>query len=202
MQSHVDVRPRAEIAALVLDPAEATVSVGAEQAYQVRTVDAHNADLGDVTDRAVLTTQAPGRCARRCTADRPADLEITAKLPGASGRATLHVVSEEPTVLMVDPAAPAAAAGTRQPFRVRGLDANRNDLGDVIEVSDAIDQGGPRCGMTVSRPRRCLGWQGLFLPTTYVKDVPCCGKRQSAPAQRVAARRPQIGTLWWLSLEG
>jgi hypothetical protein len=40
-------------------------------------------------------------------------------------------VPEEPTALMVDPAAPAVAAGTRQPFQVRGLDANGNDLGDV-----------------------------------------------------------------------
>jgi hypothetical protein len=134
-RSHVDVRPRAEIAALVLDPAEATVSVGAEQAYQVRAVDVRNADLGDVTDRAVLTAEAPGRCADRCTADRPADLEITATLSGARGRSTLHVVPEEPAVLMVDPAAPAVAAGTRQPFRVRGLDATRNDLGDVTARS-------------------------------------------------------------------
>lgn len=145
-RSHVDVRPRAEIAALVLDPAEATITVGAEQAYQVRAVDADNADLGDVTDRAALTVGEPGRCGDRCGADRPAELEVTATLSGAAGRSILHVVPDEPAVLMVDPAAPAVAAGTRQSFRVRGLDANRNDLGDVTVRSAFIlrpeDSGG------------------------------------------------------------
>jgi hypothetical protein len=213
-QSHVDIRPRAEIAALVLDPAEATIAVGAEQAYLVRAVDARNADLGDVTDQAVLTVRSPGRCDDRCSADRSADLEVTATLSGASGRSILHVIPEEPAVLIVDPAAPAVAAGTRQPFHVRGLDTNRNDLGDVTTRSTFILRaegcGSCTCAVCVARipgdrtvsvslPRRQGGPLVATVPFRVVASKPTASRSprcSSSPARACCwpAVRPWSGS--------
>ena len=130
----LDVDASALVTGLVVEPADATVSVAAEQAYRVRALGADGADLGDVTDRAVLAVWEPGRCAAaRCTADRPAELVVTATLPGhrPAGRARLHVVPTEPAAILLDPAAGSVTRGGAQPYRIRALDPDKLDLGDV-----------------------------------------------------------------------
>jgi hypothetical protein len=189
-----------EMTELVVDPAEASVTVGAEQAYRVRALDANGTDLGDFTEHASLAIEAPGRCAAaRCTAGRSGDLEVTATVPGraAVGRAVLHVLSAEPAWLKVDPASGVVAPGDPQPFRVRGLDADRNDLGELTtRTAFAIDPSGS-CTAAV-----CVA------PTAGDHTVTATVTRRQGPPVvatvplRVVEPNPGGLPLAWLALAG
>ena len=97
----------AELERLVLEPSIASVGAGGTQSYRVRAFDEHGDDLGDVSDRTVLSIANGGFCiGLACGAPRPGTYTVAAVPVGGGrvGRATLTVTAAEPATLVLSPA--------------------------------------------------------------------------------------------------
>jgi hypothetical protein len=119
---------------LVLEPATASVGAGGLQSYRVRAFGQDGADLGDVSDRTVLSIADGGFCrGLTCGARRPGTYTVAAVPVGGGwvGRATLTVTAAEPATLVLSPASALVEQAATQAYRARGLDAAGNDLGDM-----------------------------------------------------------------------
>jgi hypothetical protein len=82
----------ADVAAVILSPASASVGQRATQAYRARGLDADGNDLGDLTDRTVFTIAPGGSCsAAACTVGDPGDYTVTGTVIGTPVSAAVRL---------------------------------------------------------------------------------------------------------------
>src|SRR6266536_1389352 len=128
---HVGAGP---LATLELQPGEATIGVGATQAYIARGFDADHHRLGDYTTRTRFSIKEPnGSCTQAsCGATQPGDYTVTGTVTGTTvtGTATLHVVAGPLATLELQPGEATIGVGATQAYIARGFDADHHRLGD------------------------------------------------------------------------
>jgi hypothetical protein len=129
-----------------LQPAEATVKVGAPQPYTVTGIDRYgnerDGDLTATTDFAISPSDSSS-CTKdaataSCMATRPGDYTVIGKLTGTqiTRQALLHVAPGDLAKLVLNPNPARIVAGTPQPYHAEGFDAYGNSLGDYTAPTD------------------------------------------------------------------
>src|SRR6266511_4346556 len=122
------------LATLELQPGEATIGVGATQAYTAVGADAYDNPLGELTTRTRFSIKEPnGSCTQAsCGATQPGDYTVTGTVTGTTvtGTATLHVVAGPLATLELQPGEATIGVGATQAYIARGFDADHHRLGD------------------------------------------------------------------------
>jgi hypothetical protein len=179
---HVVVGP---LARAVLEPATATVTVGASVRYRVRGFDARGNPRGEATDRAVLSITPDGSCSgSSCTPAVRGLHTVTARIPQLGTLAvTLDARAAPVASLRLQPSVATIAVGASQPYEVEAFDAGGASLGIVTQaVRLTIDRGGS-CDRAVCTARE----QGAYevqatLPGTQVSGRAVLHVRPGTPA--------------------
>ena len=137
------------LAGLTLTPLNASITVGASQGFTAQGFDASGNSLGDVTALTTFAISGGGSCSgTSCTSIVAGDHTITGSDGGATGTATLNVLTGPLVHLVFILGTPTIIAGGTQTFTVQGFDYYGNSLGDVTASTTVTMSGGGSCGGT------------------------------------------------------
>jgi outer membrane protein assembly factor BamB len=143
---HVGAEPPASV---VLSPGAAAMAAGSSQKFTAQGFDASGNSLGDVTALTTFAISGGGSCSgTSCTSIVAGDHTITGSDGGATGTATLNVLTGPLVHLVFILGTPTIIAGGTQTFTVQGFDYYGNSLGDVTASTTVTMSGGGSCGGT------------------------------------------------------
>jgi outer membrane protein assembly factor BamB len=132
---------------LVISPTNDTIAAGVPVGYYVYSADVYGNRIADVSGSAQFTITSPGTChGSGCTSTKSGSYLVTAAYSGLTITASLTIVPDFPTTLVVSPAAGIAAAGSGQAFTALGYDEYGNSFGDETSATAFSVQNGTCTG--------------------------------------------------------
>ena len=132
---------------LVISPGNDTIAAGVPVGYFVYSADVYGNQIADVSGSAQFTITSPGTCNRSsCTSKTTGNYVVTVTYSGFTITASLAIVPDFPTTLVVSPAAATAAAGNGQAYTDVGYDEYGNSFGDETSASTFSVQNGTCTG--------------------------------------------------------
>jgi outer membrane protein assembly factor BamB len=132
---------------LVISPTNDTIAAGVPVGYYVYSADVYGNRIADVSGSAQFTITSPGACNRSsCSSTKTGSYVVTVTYSGLTITASLTIVPDFPTTLVVSPAAATAAAGSGQAYTDVGYDEYGNSFGDETSASTFSVQNGTCTG--------------------------------------------------------
>ena len=132
---------------LVMYPQNDTIPAGVPVGYTVYSEDVYGNQIAVVSASAQFTITSPGSCnGSSCSSTKSGSYSVTATYSGLSITASLTVVPDFPTTLVVSPAAATVAAGSGQAYTDVAYDEYANSFGDETPASTFGVQNGTCTG--------------------------------------------------------
>ncbi len=132
---------------LVISPSNNTRAAGVPVGYYLFSADVYGNRIADVSGSAQFTITSPGTCnGASCTSTKSGNYVVTATYSGFTITATLTIVPDLPTTLVVSPAAATAAVGVGQAYTDVAYDEYGNSFGDETSASTFSVQNGTCTG--------------------------------------------------------
>ncbi len=122
--------------AIVISPANASISAGGNQAFTATGIDRYNNPLGDVTSATMFSMVPDGSCVNStCSATTAGLHTVTGTNNGRSTTASLNVTAGALSSMTLNPPSASISAGGNQVFKANGFDRYNNPLGDVTAAA-------------------------------------------------------------------